>query len=314
MSFSVIICAYADKRWDDLCAAIDSLGGQTQPPAEIVIIIDHNPALLARVCQRYPQVKGAENAGERGLSGARNTGIALAKGDVIAFMDDDAIAAADWLETLARSFTGPDVMGVGGSVIPAWDGGRPRWFPDEFDWVVGCTYRGMPERTSPIRNLIGCNMALRRDVFSRVGGFAEHMGRIGTLPVGCEETELCIRTRQQYPGAQLIFDPAAAVRHHVTASRRTWAYFSRRCFSEGISKVHVAQLVGASDGLASERTYAMRTLPLGVLRGLADALLRFDLAGLGRAGAIVAGLAMTTAGYASALVSKRARAVGSQRS
>jgi hypothetical protein len=228
-------------------------------------------------------------------------------------MDDDAVAANDWLEMLASRFTTPDILGVGGQIIPHWKCDRPRWFPPEFNWVVGCTYKGMPQNPSPIRNLIGCNMSFRRTLFDEIGGFQSHIGRIGKLPVGCEETELCIRAAQQWPTARLIFEPAAKVYHRVTPERATWGYFVRRCFSEGISKVLVSQEVGFGAGLASERTYVIRTLPLGILDGISDSIVRCEIAGLTRSGAIIAGLVFTTAGYVSALLSRHIRAAVTKR-
>ncbi|MEO5574739.1 MAG: glycosyltransferase family 2 protein, partial [Gaiellaceae bacterium] len=185
---------------------------------------------------------------------------------------------------------------VGGGVEPHWLAGRPRAFPDEFQWVVGCTYRGMPETTSRVRNVIGANMSLRRDVFEEIGGFRSGIGRVGTRPVGCEETELCIRAQRRWPDGVILFEPRAAVRHTVPASRAGWRYFTSRCYAEGLSKALVARFAGAGAGLSSERTYTFRTLPRGVARGISDAL-RGDVAGLGRAGAIVAGLLVTTTGY-----------------
>jgi hypothetical protein len=154
----------------------------------------------------------------------------------------------------------------------------------------------MPQTPTTVRNLIGCNMSFRREVFGVVGGFRDGIGRVGTRPVGCEETELCIRVNQRWSNKKLLYDPAAQVYHRVPANRGTWHYFLTRCFSEGLSKALVAQLVGSKDGLSNERTYTFRTLPLGVLRGSIDAL-RLDLNGLRRAASIVGGLAFTTAGY-----------------
>jgi glycosyltransferase involved in cell wall biosynthesis len=302
--FTVVICAYADDRLDDLLAAVESVRGQTTAPLEIIVVVDHNPRLQAAVSARLPGVAVVANRQARGLSGARNSGVAAATAPLIAFLDDDAVAAPDWLAELRVGFDDPAVVGVGGAIEPSWAGGRPAWFPDEFNWVVGCSYRGMPTRPALVRNLIGANMAFRREAFAAVGGFRGDMGRVGTRPVGCEETEFCIRLRQRWPDAVLLYRPQATVRHRVPANRAGWGYFASRCYAEGLSKAQVADLVGARDGLATERSYTLRTLPSGAGRGLADAL-HGDWSGLGRAGAIVAGLAMTTAGYARGVAAAR---------
>jgi hypothetical protein len=107
---------------------------------------------------------------------------------------------------------------------------------------------------------------------------------------------LCIRVDRQWLSKALLYEPRARVQHRVTARRACWSYFRARCFAEGLSKALVAQAVGAGDGLASERTYTLRTLPRAAVRGVAGGL-RGDPSALGRAGAIMAGLALTTAGY-----------------
>jgi len=302
--FSVVICAYTAKRWDDLVAAVESLRVQTHSPEEVILVIDHNPGLAERVWREMPDVTCVENHGRQGLSDARNSGLAVATGDVVAFLDDDAEAEPQWLSLLAESYDDPAVVGVGGFAEPDWAEGRPSWFPREFDWVVGCTYRGMPETAAPVRNLIGCNMSFRREIFADLGGFTAGIGRLGTRPVGCEETELCIRIAQRRPGSVILFDPRALVHHHVPGSRGTWAYFRSRCYAEGLSKAAVAALVGASQGLASERTYATRTLPRGVVNGIAAGV-KGEAGGFGRAAAIVAGVGLATVGYGLGRLSPR---------
>lgn len=297
LTVSTVICAYTEARWEDLERAVESVERQTASPLEVLVVTDHNPRLLARAGGELRGVKAIANSEQRGLSGARNSGVAAARGSVVAFLDDDAVAAPDWLERLTSGYDDPRVMGVGGTIEPAWPSGRPAAFPSEFDWVVGCTYRGLPSATQPVRNLIGANMSMRREVFEFAGGFRSGMGRVGTLPAGCEETELCIRVKQRRPESVFLFEPRARVSHRVPPERATWAYFRSRCFAEGRSKAIVAQCAGARDGLASERAHALRTLPRGVGNGLWDAVAGGDRAGLGRAGAIVAGLSVTTAGY-----------------
>lgn len=294
---SVIVCAYTELRWDDLLSAVDSLRAQTHPVSEIILVIDHNPALYERALAQFPDLTVVTNTEKRGLSGARNSGIAVAHGDLIAFMDEDAVADAEWLEHLNAGFLDTKIIGVGGAIIPWWIAKQPAWFPEEFNWVVGCTYRGMPELTSPVRNLIGCNMAFRSEVFSQAGGFRSEIGRVGTFPAGCEETELCIRASKILPDHLFLFDPHAQVHHRVPAARTSLRYFTDRCYAEGLSKALVSRLVGAQNGLSSERSYTFNALPRGVLRGLKDAFVHGKWSGFGRAGAIIIGLGLTTAGY-----------------
>jgi GT2 family glycosyltransferase len=296
-SVSVVICAYTTDRWADLVQAVASVQEQSAPALETIVVIDHEPELLDRVQRELAGVIAIPNDEQRGLSGARNSAVRRAGGSIIAFLDDDARADADWLAQLMRAYADSDALGVGGTIEADWLEGRPGWFPPEFDWVVGCSYRGLPETTTSVRNLIGANMSLRREVFELVGGFSTDVGRVGTLPVGCEETELCIRLRQLRPGATTVLEQRARVAHRVPAGRSRWRYFCRRCFAEGRSKAILAQQLGADDALSAERSYVARTLPRGVVRGVADAVLRRDPAGAQRALAIVAGLAMTAAGY-----------------
>jgi glucosyl-dolichyl phosphate glucuronosyltransferase len=293
---SVIICAYTEDRWPDFVAAVTSLRQQTVVPCEIILVIDHNPVLLARAQAQFPEVVVIENALEQGLSGARNTGVAHARGALIAFLDDDASATPEWLEHMQSLCSMPNVLGAGGTIMPCWEGGIPRWFPDEFGWVVGCTYRGMPTTRRAVRNLIGAAMCVRREVFAVAGNFRADLGRVKQHPIGDEETEFCIRAAGSFPNQNFLFDPVAIVRHRVPARRKTWRYFCARCFHEGKSKAHLTRLVSANAGLASERAYTLRTLPAGICR-YAGAALRGDLAGVTRSGAIIIGLICTILGY-----------------
>ncbi len=294
---SVIICIYSDDRWIATCAAVESVCVQSMPPSEIIVVVDHNPALFKRACEQWPDVVVIENYEAHGLSGARNSGAAIAHGELLAFLDDDAAAETAWLETITECCADPRVLGVGTRVKPVWETSQPAWFPEEFFWVVGCSYRGLPQSRLPVRNVFGGCMCLKREIFTQVGGFRHTIGRVATRPMGCEETELCIRARQHWPQKIFIYEPGVSVQHRVPLSRASWTYFRSRCFAEGQSKALVSRSVGARDGLASEWAYTLKVLPQGVARGLADAFFRHDRIGLARAGAIIAGLATTAAGY-----------------
>ncbi len=294
---AVIICCYTEDRWVALCAAIDSALNQQLPPAEVIVVVDYNPALYMRVQAQYPAVRVVANHERKGLSGARNTGISVSSAPITAFLDDDAVAEADWLARLCAPMADPQVMGVGGKLEPNWLDGFPGWLPDEFYWVVGCTYRGLPTQSGKVRNMIGGNMCIRRELFDEVGGFRSEIGRIGTIPLGGEETEFCIRAHQSRPESWFLYEPAARIQHEVPGKRTTWRYFRSRCYSEGLSKALISRLVGAQDGLHSESSYVMSVLPRGILRNLSEVLFHRDIHGLQRATVIVAGLVITTVGY-----------------
>ncbi|GIF15397.1 glycosyltransferase family 2 protein [Actinoplanes teichomyceticus] len=297
LTSSVIICAYTMERWDDIVRAVESVLAQTRPADEIILVADHNDALADRAAATFPGVRVLRNEETRGLSGARNTGVRAARGDVVVFLDDDAAAAPDWLGTMLLHYRDPAVQGVGGSATAVWSrGARPAWMPAEFDWVVGCTYVGQPTSPALVRNLVGCNMSFRREVFARIGGFSSDMGRVGKRPLGCEETELCIRLSQAQPDAKVLYDPAVNVSHRVSADRHRFRYFRSRCYHEGISKALVSRLVGAGSGLSAERSYVLRVLPLGFARALLQALM-LRPAAAGRAFAIAFGLVATATGF-----------------
>jgi cellulose synthase/poly-beta-1,6-N-acetylglucosamine synthase-like glycosyltransferase len=293
---SVVICAYTLDRWSDLERAIRSAQAQAPTALEVLLVVDHNDELARRARAAWPEVRVVESRGPQGLSGARNTGVEDAAGTIVAFLDDDAAAQAGWLGELVAPYVDDRVVATGGFAEAAWDAGRPPWFPPEFDWVVGCSYVGLPRKPARVRNPIGSTMSFGREAVLAAGGFHTDVGRVGTKPTGGEETELCIRIQRLRPDARVVLVPAARVRHRVPAERGTFRYFRSRCFQEGRSKARIAALEGTGAALASERAYTTRTLPAAVARGAADAL-RGRPAGLARASAVVVGLALTTAGY-----------------
>ena len=125
----------------------------------------------------------------------------------------------------------------------------PGWLPTEFDWVVGCSYTGLPETVAPVRNLIGAAMSFRRYLFDEIGTFDTEMGRLGVLPLGCEETEFAIRVRLNVAGAEILHVPSAIVRHHIEPERVRVRYFLHRCYAEGLSKAAVAAEVALEQPL-----------------------------------------------------------------
>lgn len=294
---SVVISTYTLDRWHILNEAVSALHEQTHRPHQVLVVVDHQPAVLERAAADLEGVVALPSAEPPGLAGCRNTGAREANGSIVAFIDDDAVPAPDWLEQLAAPYEDEGVVAVGGDVIPSWSASPPSWFPPEFNWVVGCSYRGLPETRAQVRNLIGANMSFRREVFEQLQFFSG-LGHANGRSLGGEETDFCIRLAEVFPGRSIVYEPEARVRHHVPANRARFGYFLRRCYNEGVSKGVLAGRVGSNVGLASERTYVRSVLPGAALGALAHALRTRRPASALRIPATVVGVGAATSGYA----------------
>ena len=295
---AVVVCCFDDGRWEALVAAVESVRLQTPPPDRTIVVVDHNAALLERARATWPDATVVPNAGRPGLSSARNTGVAAAaEMEVVVFLDDDAVADPDWLARLLEPYRDRRVVAAGGTIAARWAERRPPWLPPELDWVVGCTYHGLPTSTAPVRNVIGANMSIRREALLQAGGFRPELGRVRADSRGCEETELCLRLALGQPDARILHVPSARVEHHVPSDRASWGYLVRRSFGEGRSKATLTRIGGARTALATERSYLARTLPAGLARATAEAMRERRPAVLGRLGAIGAAVAAAGAGY-----------------
>lgn len=301
----MIICCYTLERLTRLSCAVESVRAQSVPVHEIVVVVDHNRPLFEVAVATFDGIAVVENTGARGLSGARNTGVGVASGRVLSFVDDDACVDTDWAKHLLDVYTDPDVVAAGGLVVPDFESGRPAWFPPELDWVVGCTYAGHRAEAGPVRNLIGANMSFRADALRSLGGFRTDLGRTKSASGGCEETELCIRAGRLSHGT-IWFEPRAIAHHFVPRERTTAKYLRRRCLAEGRSKALVTRLVGGDAGLRSERSYVLKTLPRAALREFRMALRSRQSAPWRRLVAICGAPIATAWGYATANVAARA--------
>lgn len=292
---TVVTAAYSMARWDLTCQAIESTLGQSPLPREIIVPIDHNPELLARLRARWerpgdehhPQIRVVASRYDGHLGASATTAAELAESTFIVFLDDDAVADEGWLERMLEPLQEPDVLAVGGAPLPAYESRRPAWLPDEFNWVFGCSYAGLPTKRAPVLHLIGTTMAVRRDDLLAIGGIHsdDH-----------PDMEMCHRLLLLHPGGRLLYDPAATVQHFVPAERTTRRYFWNRVFSVNRSKVWAVREMGDAGHFGAERGFVTRIAPNAILHGLRDTF-HGDLGGLVRAGVIVVGLTLAAAGY-----------------
>jgi glucosyl-dolichyl phosphate glucuronosyltransferase len=306
LGVTVVICCYTERRWEQTCAAVKSALGQDPEPAQFLLVVDSNPALAARAQRELTGVTVLENEGPPGLSGARNTGLRAATQPITAFLDDDADARPGWLAALIQPYRSRDVVATGGAVHPLWAELPPSWFPPEFYWVIGCSYRGLPKTVGPVRNPIGANMSMRTEAALAAGGFNATMGRQGTNTRGCEETELAIRLTARQPGSAVMYVPDAAVDHNVGPERLRLSYFVSRCWHEGQSKADVVRLAGADSGLERERRHAALVIPKALLRESRQ-LLTGDRTTVSRMLASLLGLASAAGGYFTGRLQQAAR-------
>lgn len=235
----MVISTYAMDRLGYVLGCIESLKKQTLLPMEIILVLDPDQNLIEFYKSHMrDDVKIVISKGY-GLSKARNAGVKNAEGEVVAFIDDDAVADKDWLENLVENYDDPYVVGVGGVIKPIWKSSRPVWFPEELDWIVGCSYKGLPERKTIVRNPIGCNMSFRKNIFEKVGYFKADIGRFGKKLLAGEEAEFSIRVVEKTSKSKIVYDPSVVVYHVVHKSRANLRYLLKRSFYEGLSKALV---------------------------------------------------------------------------
>ncbi len=212
------ICTF--NRYDTLAAAIESLTQQSLPSGDFeILVIDNSPdhEQSADMAKDYGAISNLKWHIETtaGLSNARNVATKNAQAPLIAFMDDDAIAARDWLETLVSVFAafGPQAKVMGGRVDPIWGVPQPSWLPDSLLGNVSVVNWGGSDRFAAKGEWVaGTNIAFRVDALKAVGGFAVHLGRTrgGQALLSNDETDVI--ERMTATGAKLVYSPRAGRR------------------------------------------------------------------------------------------------------
>ena len=236
---SAVVCTY--NRAVLLRRALDSLANQSFPPAnrEIILVDDGSTDDTRKVAAELSgRIEGLITIHQRnaGLGAARNAGWRAARAPLIAFLDDDAIAPPDWLESLCAAFSEADsrVAGIGGPIDPDWETPPPPWLTTRLSTWVSAFDLGAEVITSAERPLFfGANMAFRRTALEEVGGFAGNLGRRGSSLLSQEESALW--SALAFRGYANRYLPRPRVRHFVPSERLQPAWFRRRLFWEGIS-------------------------------------------------------------------------------
>jgi glycosyltransferase involved in cell wall biosynthesis len=251
MRVSVVLCAHTMDRFDAVTDAAESVFAQTYDDVELVFVSDGNEGVAETFRERYgdrDDVVVHCNDENVGLLESRNTGAELASGDVVAFVDDDAVADEEWVKRLVAAYEDHDAVAAGGKMTPEWVAGKPGFLPEEFYWLVGVTHRGFADGPGEVRNTFGSNISFRREVFRDLGGFDTNIGgRQGDENLQGGETELCARLRAEYDSG-VYYDPEARVAHKVFEYRTDPWWLLDRAFWQGYSKRGMEKFVPASTG------------------------------------------------------------------
>lgn len=250
MKVSVVVCTYSRERYEDFVEAVESVLEQTYDSLEIVLVVDGNESVYELVQSDFgdrDEVVTHCNNENRGVSYSRTRGAELASGDVVAFIDDDAIAEPDWVATLVSVYEETTAIAVGGRMTGEWLAGIPWYLPEEFYWLVGVTHQGFAEDGAEVRNTFESNISFRREVFLELGGFDPELGPTATTYSHSEGAEIGARLQAEY-GRGVVYEPDAVVRHKVFDYRIEPKWLLQRAFEQGQSKWAMSRRPTSSSG------------------------------------------------------------------
>ena len=261
MHVSVVLCTYAEDMYEHFREAADSILSQSYESVELVVIVDGTEAVYEQAVADYGMEENVViecNDENIGLLESRNRGANVASGDIVAFIDDDAVADDRWIERIVRAYEDKEAIAVGGKMTPLWVAEKPSFLPEEFYWLVGVTHRGFAEESGEVRNTFGSNISFRADVFEDLGGFDTNIGgRKGDKNLQGGETELCARLHEQYDRG-VWYEPEAEVGHKIFEYRTDFRWLVDRAFWQGYSKRAMETLV--EDGGGDEEAFLKRLL------------------------------------------------------
>lgn len=214
-----------------------------------LLVVDNNStdstrSVVESLRQRWPEVIRYAFEGTAGLSHARNAAIRATRADVLAFIDDDVYLDRSWLLMMADFLVrNPDAMCLGGKSTPFFEGrGRPAWLVDDFLSFYGFNGAGdTPAEMIYPWYPFGLNMAMRRSVFDRIGGFNVQLGRIGSSLLSGEETEFFLRVAKA--GMRVCFVPGMGLRHRIPETRATTAWLLKRSYSQGVTETIMRMMI-----------------------------------------------------------------------
>jgi glycosyltransferase involved in cell wall biosynthesis len=277
MTLSIIICSY--NRASYISDALTSLYGQSSGLDDFeVIIVDNNS--IDNTKEVYAQWRQTNTNGQftfisemqQGASFARNTGAAIAKGEWVCFMDDDAVATTDYVKNIIKHIQDqPFIVGFGGRIIPKYIPAEPKWMSYYVSSLVGNfdyapTACAFENGKYPLES----NMIVKKSVYDQIGGFNVNLpGVVGTLRIGGEGKELFYKIIAL--GHTIYYDPSICVHHVVEVKKLTSEYMYR--VASGIGRGEKTRTLNISNGayLMKILEYLLK-LGAGIILGIKYAI------------------------------------------
>ncbi len=252
---SVIIATYNRARLlEETLAMVASQDVPRSVPWEIVVV-DNNSAdstaeVVAAFSETAPVLVRYVFEPRQGLSHARNRGVEEAYGSILAFSDDDVFPAPDWVAQVAAAMDRWNAHGVGGQILPRWESPPPAWLTGNWRLLRRLAimdFEGSGPLALPLKRqpqVWGANMAFRRELFERVGGFDSRRGVSGPRLFRGEESDLIDRALMA--GLRIAYDGALKVYHRIGPDRMQRDYFRRLMFDSGEGDARAAPVAGPS--------------------------------------------------------------------
>ncbi len=268
MRLTVVICTW--NRAESLAKTLESIENCRVPEGtdwEILIVDNNSTDTTSAVCQsflqRNPERYRYVLEKRQGKSLALNTAIENARGDIIAFTDDDVLVGEDWLFALLQAFDTHDCAGVGGKIVPVWNSPKPDWFTVDgpYRLMLAIVEYDLGDQNQPCRienPPYGANLALRKSVFDKYGLFRTDLGPVAGTTSRGEDSEYCRRLMSR--GEQLIYVPEAVVHHPVPEERTKKRYFESWYFDYGRMLVRTSSPSNATTSYLGVPRYLLRKL------------------------------------------------------
>jgi glycosyltransferase involved in cell wall biosynthesis len=271
---SIIVPSYSLRRLADIFELLKSVEAQTYPNIETIVVVEHSP-MLRGIIREYAAKNGNGrlkiiDSDKPGATPARNTGIGLARGEYLAFVDDDASLTPDWAAELVRTYRDENIAGVTGPILPLWEREPKSWFPAELDWVIGCSRWLESDRVVAIRSVLGTNASFRKDAMKLAGCYSSTLGACKSVRsewrVIAEEAEVSLRVKRA-TGNKIVYNPKLTIFHRVAGYKLRWGFIAQRSYQVGRTR-QLIKTLGEAAGVETDILGIEHRLLRRILTGL----------------------------------------------